>query len=346
MALSETDIRRLSKQTKKEVLIGDGRGLYLRCYPSGRKSWLFRTRVGGSWRTRNLGVHPNVSLAEARIKASALSGKSLPASVTFGQLLDEWYSRQIEPVYKVTKNIETYVNRGKEKAGNDKLSSLGTMRLANILKDYAETAPVAANRCLSNWKLALDYAVQSGYIEKNPIERLTARAVGGREDPRSLVLTDEEIVKLWNDLHPHVPLLKFLLLTGLRISEAQAAKHEHLDGHRLAISNNKSGRPHWIYLPDLALELIGNHASYFFEQRSPTAIQSRIKRSGVRWTPHDLRRTFATRVAGLGVAIHVVEKMLNHSMGGVMAIYNRHEYETERIISSQAWANELKKIVK
>lgn len=130
MTLSETDIRRLPNQTKKEVLIGDGRGLYLRCYPSGRKSWLFRTRVGGSWRTRNLGEHPNVSLAEARIKASALSGKSLPASVTFGQLLDEWYNRQIESVYKVTKNIETYVNKGKEKAGNDKLSSLGTMRLA------------------------------------------------------------------------------------------------------------------------------------------------------------------------------------------------------------------------
>jgi hypothetical protein len=51
-----------------------------------------------------------------------------------------------------------------------------------------------------------------------------------------------------------------------------------------------------------------------------------------RWTLHDLRRTAATNMARLGIAPHVVEKILNHSAGtikGVARIYNRYAYAPE-----------------
>lgn len=344
MPLTETAIRRMP-DPPKERLVGDERGLYLRCYPSGRRSWLYRTRVGGSWKTRNLGEWPSVSLAEARVKAAALSGKVLPESVTFGTLLDEWYQRRIEPRYKVTRNIEVYINRGKAWAGNDRLSQLTAARLVSLLAKYAQTSPVSANRCLSNWKAALSYAVERGYIDRNPLERTTARAVGGEECSRDRTLTDEEIRVLWADTHDHGPLLRFLLLTGLRVSEAQSARLEHIEGDQLHILQNKSGRPHWVHLPPLALELMGDCGGYLFGQRSPTAVQARLKRAAVGWTPHDLRRTFATRVAGLGVAPHIVEKLLNHSLGGVLAIYNRHDYEKERREASSLWSDEVMRIV-
>jgi hypothetical protein len=35
------------------------------------------------------------------------------------------------------------------------------------------------------------------------------------------------------------------------------------------------------------------------------------------FTPHDLRRTFATRLSNLGVMPHIVEKILNHTLQGV-----------------------------
>lgn len=349
MALTETIIRRLPIPDK-EKLIGDQRGLYLRCYPisrqnpKGRKTWLFRSRVGGSWKTRNLGEWPAVSLAQARVKASVLAGKILPESVTFGALLDEWYERRIAPHYKVVRNARVYVARGKRDAGNDKLSQLTTARLTCILTDYAKKAPVSSNRCLGAWKLALDYAVERGYIERNPLERTTTRSVGGPEQARNRHLTDAEIRIVWADTHEHAPLLKFLLLTGLRISEAQGARREHIEGDRLHIPENKSSRPHWVFLPPLAKRLTGDHNGYLFAQRSPTAIQARLKRAEAGWTPHDLRRTFATRLAGLGVAPHVVEKMLNHTMGGVMDIYNRHDYATEREQGAIAWAHEVERI--
>lgn len=345
MALTETGIKRMAPPDK-EKLVGDDRGLYLRCYPSGRKNWLFRTRVGGSWKTRNLGDWPAVSLAEARVKASALSGKNLPESVAFGTLLDEWFERRIIPRYKAVRNIAVYVGRGKQWAGNDRLSSLTAARLVGLLSEYADASPVAANRCLANWRLALDYAVERGYIERNPLERTTTRAVGGEEKSRERVLTDEEIRALWADKHAHGPLLRFLLMTGLRISEGQSARHTDLAGDILQIPENKSSRPHWVYVTGLAREQIAGSSTYLFEQRSNTAVQHRLKHTAkVTWTPHDLRRTFATRVAALGVAPHVVEKLLNHTLGGVLQTYNRHDYEAERIEATKAWADELKRIV-
>lgn len=345
MALTETAIRRMPPP-ERERLVCDERGLYIRLYPSGRKTWLFRTRVGGSWKTRNLGDWPAVSLAEARVKAAKLHGKDLPESVTFGGLLDEWYERRIEPRYKSTKNAITYVERGKRYAGHERLQQLTAARLVSILSEYADASPVAANRCLSSWKLALDYAVERGYLERNPIERTSTRAVGGEERSRERTLDDDEIRALWADTHAHGPLLRFLLLTGLRISEAQQARHERIDNNVLAIPENKSSRPHWVFLSDLAREQFATTTGYLFAQRSNTAVQARLKRAAVGWTPHDLRRTFATRVAGLGIAPHVVEKLLNHSLGGVMAVYNRHEYTEERITATKAWAEELNRITR
>ena len=51
------------------------------------------------------------------------------------------------------------------------------------------------------------------------------------------------------------------------------------------------------------------------------------------FTLHDLRRSAATGMARLGIAPHVVEKILNHSTGkisGVAAIYNRDQRLSER----------------
>ena len=58
------------------------------------------------------------------------------------------------------------------------------------------------------------------------------------------------------------------------------------------------------------------------------------KASGVSgWTLHDLRRTFSSGMAALGVQQVVVEKLLNHVSGGTQSaiaqVYNRHQYLDE-----------------
>lgn len=65
------------------------------------------------------------------------------------------------------------------------------------------------------------------------------------------------------------------------------------------------------------------------------------KASGVAdWTLHDLRRTFATRLAELGVHPHIIERILNHKTGAISAIarvYNRAAYLKEMREAMEAY---------
>jgi len=62
------------------------------------------------------------------------------------------------------------------------------------------------------------------------------------------------------------------------------------------------------------------------------------------FTPHDLRRTAVTCMSDIDIAPHVVEKIVNHKMAGVMGIYNRSEYLPERKAAIEAWNNRLQEL--
>jgi len=58
------------------------------------------------------------------------------------------------------------------------------------------------------------------------------------------------------------------------------------------------------------------------------------------WRLHDLRRTLASGMARLGVPIHVVEKLLNHTSGtfaGIVSVYQRHDFAAEKKEAAVAW---------
>jgi integrase len=72
------------------------------------------------------------------------------------------------------------------------------------------------------------------------------------------------------------------------------------------------------------------------------------KLSGVaEWTIHDLRRTVATGLAQLGVAPHVIERVLNHisgTFGGVAGVYNRFHYQDEMRAALELWAKHVHRL--
>ena len=67
-----------------------------------------------------------------------------------------------------------------------------------------------------------------------------------------------------------------------------------------------------------------------------------IRLSGV--TPHDLRRTAASQMAGLGINRLIISKVLNHVETGVTAIYDRHGYDAEKRRALDAWGARLQGI--
>ena len=59
------------------------------------------------------------------------------------------------------------------------------------------------------------------------------------------------------------------------------------------------------------------------------------------WTPHDLRRTFATGLGELGVLPHIIEKCLNHKLEGILATYQRGDHMAEREAAFLLWGRTI-----
>jgi len=184
---------------------------------------------------------------------------------------------------------------------------------------------------------------------------------------------------------PFGPISKLLLLTGARRSEiAEASWHEiDLAAKTLTLpaSRTKNDKPHVIPLSDAAVEIIKalprieRKAGLVFTVTSKTPVSgfssfmqsvertmaAELRKAAIergedpekiespkRWTLHDLRRSVATNLQKLGVRLEVTEAVLNHVSGsrsGIVGVYQRHEYSTEKRAALDAWARRLEAIV-
>lgn len=66
--------------------------------------------------------------------------------------------------------------------------------------------------------------------------------------------------------------------------------------------------------------------------------------SGGEWSPHDLRRTMASRMGDLGVEPHVIERCLNHVQQGIVGVYQKQEYMTERKAAFEKWGKQIQSV--
>jgi integrase len=353
--LSDRRIRTL-KPAHCDKWYSDGNGLYLRVRATGGRSWVLRRKRGGHVEVITVGAWPVLGLAQARLKAGALAGKDV-STLTLGALLDAWHADIVRATYRRPREVRGYIDRLDPALKATKLRNLERVEVRHALRRYAEErGPIAANRALSILKTALRFAVDAGYLQISPVDRLSSELIGGTEVSRDRVLTDEELRKLWQTSSSHSPLLRFLLLTGQRIGEAQRARWSHLHEDRWHIpkEHSKNHRAHWVALSRQALALLrGQDQSrdLIFGTATDTGVQAWLRRWCERerispaFRPHDLRRTCATRLNTLGVLPHIAEKILNHTMQGVMAVYNRADYEAERIEAMQRWGDELDRIL-
>jgi len=366
--LTDARIRAL-KPAERDRWVGDGQGLWLRVRTSGSKVFVLRKAHGGRLRVTTLGDWPDYPLVEARARAAAEAsltrarrrGEAPPPSAlsgTVAQLAGEFYDARIKPKYRRTASARVYRDRLIAELGTTKLRAVTHAQLARILKTYAKEAPVAANRFLAFVKLVFRFAVASGYLERSPAAELDRSVAGGEEHTRERVLSDEEIRALWRAKSEHAPLMRFLLLTLARIGEAQRAAWSRVKLTRWDIpaEHAKNKRAHWVHLSPQALQVLWDQPrdrALVFHSVSPTAVQAWLRRFCERegiapaFRAHDLRRTGATRLGELGVAPHVVAKMLNHTLpvSDSIGVYFRAELEAERVEAFDRWGVELERIV-
>jgi len=345
-----------AKPAPRPYLLPDGRGsLYLKVYPSGTKTFLLRPRHGGRQRKIALGRWPHLSLADARLHASARKAGALHSTIegtaaSSASIVQEWYDTVIAPRYKRTANARVYARHLQTELAGTPLRRVTRAQVAQMVARYRTRGHVSTNRLMESTKRFFAWAVKVGYIDVSPAAALDRSVAGGDERSRERVLTDAEIVAMWHREHRTTPLLRFLLLTGCRIGEAQAARVEHVDGSVLVIpaAHSKNGRAHHIQLPALARACIEPIAApYMFRGRTQSSVQHALSRWQQErpdaWTPHDLRRTFASSLAQLGIAPHVIAACLNHTLDGTLSVYIRGERQfwDERVAALEAWSRHV-----
>jgi len=176
---------------------------------------------------------------------------------------------------------------------------------------------------------------------------------------------------------PFGALFKLLLLTGCRLSEIAEMRWDELSDDfamlHLSGERTKNSRPHDVPLPPMAREVLRSvrrieRCPYVFSTTGKTPVsgfskakvqldeamlaaaeKERGKDATIEpWRIHDLRRTAATGMAGIGVAPHIVEACLNHVSGAkasVAGTYNRETYEPEKKAALARWAEHVERIV-
>jgi integrase len=340
----ERDAKAL-KWDGKDRLVAFGDGLFLNVRKSS-KTWVIRRRHGGKMEVTTLDKYPLMSVKAARVAAMEKALAQTAHGMTVEMLSEKYLAEVIDREHKRPELSRGYFDRAiLPELGPRKVADIKTFDLAQLVQSYARRGARSADALRSQLKKLFCYAVELGLIRDNPAEAISRRVSGYTARSRERVLTDDEIGIVWRENHHHAALCRFLLLTGLRISEAQKGYRDS-DRWHVPAAVSKNGREHWVYLTPTARAQLTEPFD-----TSPTAVQAWLRRwcdkHGIdpRYTPHDLRRTAATRMADAGVEPFIIERMLNHTMQGVMAVYNRAEYEAERIEAARTLEVALLRVV-
>lgn len=218
--------------------------------------------------------------------------------------------------------------------GNRKVIHVDRVEVSRFHHDLRKT-PVQANRALALVSRMLNLSERWGLrpIGTNPC-RLVERF---RERPRERFLSEEELKRLGDALtevekdgtepSAAVAAIRFLVLTGCRLSEALELRWEHVDMNRasLRLPDSKTGAK-TVLLGAPARELLAalprlEGSPYVFPGRSAgrhlvglqhvwMRLREKAKLPGVRM--HDLRHSFASVGAMGGISLLMIGALLGH----------------------------------
>jgi len=235
-------------------------------------------------------------------------------------------------------------------------------------KEAARTV-LAVLRKMISWGIAEELLRR----RDNPASGMEGNLPKKRKKDRVLSLEEARVVWRAADSlgYPFGPAYQLILLTGCRPGEWARARRQWIDLKQnlcvIPAERYKSDHVHIVPLVEQASRILGRvlttcegrAGDFIFsgtDGRKPIAgwpkAQVRMMRaicavSGERpvtpWTPHDLRRTVATRIAeqlGIG-GEQLIKRVLGHADGSVTAIYNRYGYVKEMRTVLERWAADL-----
>lgn len=384
--LSDIQIKNWIKNNERFEGRSDGNGLYL-CFRKDLTTpqWRFRYRFGGKQRVMNLGSYKQLSLAEARkrvkeLKANVLSGYDVARdkqerkavaitkinAVTFGQLTDDYFEKMIVGKWKNATDLKARIDKDiKPHLGQLTTEGVKPADIDKMLRAIIERgSPTIANDILKWTRRIFDYAIKRHIVQYNPAAAFTVLDAGGKSGARERVLSQAELVELFEvmrniDGFPKINGLavKLLLLLAVRKGELIRAKRCEFDLDtalwHLPADRTKTNTAITIPLSHHAVDTIRaimalSESSEWLlparkKQATPHIHENTLNVALAKVKPlmvnsddfcvHDLRRTARSHLAALGVDSHIAERCLNHKLKGIEGVYNHHDYLNERRVA-------------
>ncbi|MGY0161435.1 tyrosine-type recombinase/integrase [Edwardsiella tarda] len=293
-----------SKAKDKPYKLADGGGLYLLVNPNGTKYWRLKYRVAGKEKLLAVGVYPNVTLADARVKREdakrvlAAGGdpgqekqedkraKVMAITNSFEKLAREWHEHK-RPTWSkgyaddileyLRKDIFPYI--GKRAITDikpmDMLAVLRKMEQRGVLDKLKKTRQAC--------RQIFTYAVITGRAEHNPVVDLASALKTPKQKHFPHLMADQlgEFLRALADYSGSrvtQNATRLLMLTGVRTVELRAAEWAEVDLDlslwQIPPERMKMRRPHIVPLSEQALAImqemrrISGKGKYIFPGRN------------------------------------------------------------------------------
>ena len=228
----------------------DGNGLYLRVYPSGRRTWVFRYRDQNSNdRKEKLSEYPMMSLAQAREACSQMRQRvamGLPTkeeSWTFADVAQKWHEQRLAAKELSVRHLATVQQRLKTyilpKIGKRRIEELKRVELVQFVQSIAARGKIeTANRTAGIIAQVFAYAEDCGIVESgHGIVAATLSRALPTAHPRHFATTDDpkaigalmRAIEQYSGSRTTSLALRFVAYTMTRSGEVRRARWKEID---------------------------------------------------------------------------------------------------------------------
>ena len=327
------------------------RGLVVKVYPSGTRTFFLNVKVGRTSEMFKLGVWPDLNVAQVREKAKKMradlaQGKNPKAEkkegVTLGELFVAYMERHGSAKKSAGNDRHSYEKYLKPWA-NYRIVDITRAKVEALHRSIGKEMPVQANRVLALLSTMFSKAILWGYLKtENPCRGVKKF----KEISRDRFLSGEELARFFEalDLSESETFKDFILLAlfiGARKSNVLSMRWRDIDFERnvwkIPGELSKNGEPMQIPLGPDVLDILrrrrsetssvfilpgpGAKGHYMEPKRAWATLLKRAKLEDLRI--HDLRRSMGSWMTIQGTSLPIVGKALGHKTSQATSIYAR-----------------------
>ncbi|MDR0218067.1 MAG: site-specific integrase [Enterobacteriaceae bacterium] len=293
-------------------------------------------------------------LVEQGVDPRTLGGSSERKIITLDDCLKYWADTyvytQLKPKTQALYDAMVIKNTS-GKLPNLDIEAVTSREWIDLFTEFERENPKKAHRLFVQLKSAINWCIRRQLIDSCQIMKISPRDIGERADVGDRVLSYQELAKIWLAIErsrastSNKLLHQMVMLWGCRLSELRLSTIQEFDLENgvwsIPSEHSKTNtiirRPIFDGIRPLLDKALITYKDILFpgqDIREPISISAanryvRRIRDGLdmdEWRAHDFRRSLATRLSEEGIAPHVVEKMLGHELGGIMAVYNKHDW--------------------